>query len=121
MIAPRQEKSEVLLKPGGISDPGETIGLHARCVITCFSGWRRSGAYAADETSIRYPKTIYRSRAETEKDFYVGSRRDMLHRFDGDRKIARRRMLPDRAVLTANNPQCLLLNFAFGRGSNDRH
>ena len=73
---------------------------------------------AADVIGWFLRRTIW---AETEKDFYVGSRRDMLHRFDGDRKIARRRMLPDRAVLTANNPQCLLLNFAFGRGSNDRH
>jgi 3-phenylpropionate/cinnamic acid dioxygenase small subunit len=53
-------------------------------------------AYAPDETSIRYPpKTVYRRRAETGEDFYVGTRRDVLHPFDGDWKIARRRMLLD--------------------------
>jgi len=46
---------------------------------------------------------VYRSRAETEEDFYVGARRDVLRRVDGDWKIARRRMVLDQAVLTAKN------------------
>jgi len=46
---------------------------------------------------------VYRSRAETEQDFYVGARRDVLRRVDGDWKIARRRMVLDQTVLTAKN------------------
>jgi 3-phenylpropionate/cinnamic acid dioxygenase small subunit len=46
---------------------------------------------------------VYRSRAETEEDLYVGTRRDVLRRVDGDWKIARRRMVLDQAVLTAKN------------------
>jgi hypothetical protein len=38
-------------------------------------------------------KTIDRSRAETEEDFYVGTRWDVLNPFDGDWKI----MPPDAA------------------------
>ena len=104
MTATRTGTVRAFTELGGISDPGATVCLHAPCVIACCSGWRRLGAYAADETSIRFPqKTIYRGRAETEQDFYVGTRGDVLHPFDGDRKIARRRMLLDQAVLTAKN------------------
>ena len=46
---------------------------------------------------------VYRSRAETEEDFYVGTRRDVLRRVEGGWKIARRRMVLDQAVLTAKN------------------
>jgi 3-phenylpropionate/cinnamic acid dioxygenase small subunit len=46
---------------------------------------------------------VYRSRAETEEDFYVGARRDLLRRVDGGWKIAHRRMVLDQAVLTAKN------------------
>jgi 3-phenylpropionate/cinnamic acid dioxygenase small subunit len=49
------------------------------------------------------PKTIYRSGADTEKDFCFGTRRNVLHPFDGVWKIARRRMVLDQAVLTAKN------------------
>jgi len=54
------------------------------------------------------PRIISRSRVETGEDFYVGTRRGVLHPFDGDRKIARRRMLLDQAVLTAKN-LCIFL------------
>jgi len=46
---------------------------------------------------------VYRSRAETEENFYVGARRDLLRRVDGAWKIAHRRMVLDQAVLTAKN------------------
>ena len=89
--------------------PGEAVGLRAPCVRTCFSGWGRLGEYAADETSIRFPpKTIYRSRVETEQDFYAGARWHVLNPFHGDWKIARRRLLLDQAVLTAKN-LCIFL------------
>lgn len=46
---------------------------------------------------------VYRSRAETEEDFYVGARQDVLRRAGGAWKIARRRLVLDQAVLTAKN------------------
>ncbi len=46
---------------------------------------------------------VYRSRAETEEDFYVGARQDLLRRVGGDWKIARRRLILDQNVLTAKN------------------
>ena len=46
---------------------------------------------------------VYRSRGETEQDFYVGAREDRLRRVDGGWKIASRRMVLDQNVLTAKN------------------
>jgi len=46
---------------------------------------------------------VYRSRAETEQDFYVGARRDVLRRVDGVWKIAHRKMVLDQNVLLAKN------------------
>jgi 3-phenylpropionate/cinnamic acid dioxygenase small subunit len=46
---------------------------------------------------------VYRSRGETEQDFYVGARTDRLRRVDGAWRIAERRMILDQNVLTAKN------------------
>jgi len=46
---------------------------------------------------------VYRSRAETEQDFYVGARQDLLRRVEGGLKIARRKMTLDQNVLSAKN------------------
>lgn len=46
---------------------------------------------------------VSRNRAETEQDFYVGTRRDVLRRLDGSLKIARRRIILDQSVLLAKN------------------
>ena len=46
---------------------------------------------------------VYRSRAETEEDFYVGARQDLLRRDDGGLKIARRKITLDQNVLLAKN------------------
>jgi 3-phenylpropionate/cinnamic acid dioxygenase small subunit len=46
---------------------------------------------------------VYRNRAETEADFYVGARRDVLRRVDGQWKIAHRKMILDQNVLLAKN------------------
>jgi 3-phenylpropionate/cinnamic acid dioxygenase small subunit len=46
---------------------------------------------------------VYRSRGETEQDFYIGAREDLLRRVDGAWKIARRRLTLDQNVLTAKN------------------
>ncbi len=46
---------------------------------------------------------VYRSRAESEEDFYVGARQDLLRRVDGALKIASRKMTLDQNVLSAKN------------------
>ena len=46
---------------------------------------------------------VYRSRGETEQDFYVGARTDRLRRIDSAWKIANRRMVLDQNVLTSKN------------------
>jgi 3-phenylpropionate/cinnamic acid dioxygenase small subunit len=46
---------------------------------------------------------VYRSRAETEQDFYVGARRDRLRRYDGEWKLAERKVVLDQNVLLAKN------------------
>jgi 3-phenylpropionate/cinnamic acid dioxygenase small subunit len=46
---------------------------------------------------------VYRSRAETEQDFYVGARQDLLRRVDGALKIAQRRIILDQNVVLAKN------------------
>ena len=46
---------------------------------------------------------VYRSRGETEQDFYIGARGDMLRCIDGDWKIAERKITLDQNVLLAKN------------------
>jgi len=46
---------------------------------------------------------VYRSRAETEQDFYVGARQDVLRRVEGAWKIAQRKLVLDQNVLLAKN------------------
>jgi 3-phenylpropionate/cinnamic acid dioxygenase small subunit len=46
---------------------------------------------------------VYRSRSETEQDFYVGARRDVLRRVDGGWKIASRKITLDQNVILAKN------------------
>jgi 3-phenylpropionate/cinnamic acid dioxygenase small subunit len=46
---------------------------------------------------------VYRTRAGSEEDFYVGGRQDLLRRVEGDWKIARRRLMLDQNVLSAKN------------------
>jgi 3-phenylpropionate/cinnamic acid dioxygenase small subunit len=57
----------------------------------------------AAELKVRANFIVYRSRAETEEDFYVGAREDLLRRVGGEWKIARRRLTLDQNVLTAKN------------------
>jgi 3-phenylpropionate/cinnamic acid dioxygenase small subunit len=46
---------------------------------------------------------VFRSRAETDQDTYVGGRQDTLRNVDGTWKIARRTMILDQNVLLAKN------------------
>ena len=55
------------------------------------------------ELTVHSNFIVYRSRGETEQDFYVGAREDRLRRVDGAWKIANRRMVLDQNVLTAKN------------------
>jgi 3-phenylpropionate/cinnamic acid dioxygenase small subunit len=55
------------------------------------------------ELTVHSNFIVYRSRGETEQDFYVGARQDRLRRVDGAWKIASRRMVLDQNVLTAKN------------------
>jgi 3-phenylpropionate/cinnamic acid dioxygenase small subunit len=58
---------------------------------------------ADDELVAHSNFLVYRSRGEREEDFYVGARRDLLRRIDGELKIARRRIILDQNVLSAKN------------------
>src|SRR5215510_4671775 len=46
---------------------------------------------------------VYRNRSETEQDFYVGGRQDVLRQVDGAWKVARRKIILDQTVLLAKN------------------
>ena len=58
---------------------------------------------AAAEVKVYSNFMVYRSRAETEQDFYVGARRDVLRRVAGSWKIAGRKITLDQNVLLAKN------------------
>jgi 3-phenylpropionate/cinnamic acid dioxygenase small subunit len=58
---------------------------------------------SASELIVRCNFIVYRSRGETEQDFYVGARVDRLRGADGTWKIAGRKMILDQNVLTAKN------------------
>jgi 3-phenylpropionate/cinnamic acid dioxygenase small subunit len=57
----------------------------------------------AQEVKVYANFLVYRSRAETEQDFYVGARRDVLRRVGGGWKIAERKLILDQNVLLAKN------------------
>ncbi len=46
---------------------------------------------------------MYRTRAETEQDFYIGSREDILRRVGGQLRVASRKIVLDQTVLLAKN------------------
>ena len=60
-------------------------------------------AASADEVSVKSRFLVYRNRVETETDFLVGKREDLLRRVDGGWKIARRKIVLDQNVLLAKN------------------
>jgi 3-phenylpropionate/cinnamic acid dioxygenase small subunit len=57
----------------------------------------------ASELKVYSNFIVYRNRAETEQDLYVGSRHDVLRKVDGAWKIARRKIILDQNVLLAKN------------------
>lgn len=57
----------------------------------------------ASELTVYSNFVVYRTRAETEQDFYVGARQDVLRYVDGAWKIARRKLVLDQNVLLPKN------------------
>jgi 3-phenylpropionate/cinnamic acid dioxygenase small subunit len=57
----------------------------------------------ASELRVYSNYLVYRTRGETEQDFYIGRREDVLRRIDGVWKIARRKIILDQNVLLAKN------------------
>jgi 3-phenylpropionate/cinnamic acid dioxygenase small subunit len=51
---------------------------------------------------------VYRSRSESEQDWYVGARQDLLREDGGGWKIARRKIVLDQTVLLAKNVSIFL-------------
>ena len=60
-------------------------------------------AHASPELAVYSNFIVYRSRSETEQDFYVGTRRDALRRVDGALRISSRKITLDQNVLVAKN------------------
>ena len=58
---------------------------------------------ASSEVVVKSRFLVYRNRVETETDFLVGKREDVLRRVDGGWKIARRKIVLDQNVLLAKN------------------
>jgi 3-phenylpropionate/cinnamic acid dioxygenase small subunit len=56
-----------------------------------------------DEVAVKSRFLVYRNRVETETDFLVGKRDDVLRRVNGAWKIARRKIVLDQNVLLAKN------------------
>jgi 3-phenylpropionate/cinnamic acid dioxygenase small subunit len=56
-----------------------------------------------DELKVYSNFFMYRTRAETEQDFYVGSREDVLRRVNGQLLVASRKIVLDQTVLLAKN------------------
>jgi 3-phenylpropionate/cinnamic acid dioxygenase small subunit len=57
----------------------------------------------ASEIKVYANFLVYRSRAETEQDLYVGARQDILRQVDGAWRIAHRKIILDQNVLLAKN------------------
>jgi 3-phenylpropionate/cinnamic acid dioxygenase small subunit len=60
-------------------------------------------AATPSEVTVKCRFLIYRNRVETETDFLVGKREDVLRRVDGSWKIAHRKVVLDQSVLLAKN------------------
>jgi 3-phenylpropionate/cinnamic acid dioxygenase small subunit len=60
-------------------------------------------ASSPTEVVVKSRFLLYRNRVETETDFLVGKREDVLRRVDGRWRIARRKVVLDQSVLLAKN------------------
>jgi 3-phenylpropionate/cinnamic acid dioxygenase small subunit len=55
------------------------------------------------EVAVKSRFLVYRNRVETETDFLVGKREDLLRQRDGQWRIARRKIVLDQSVLLTKN------------------
>jgi 3-phenylpropionate/cinnamic acid dioxygenase small subunit len=67
-------------------------------VVTAMAPGASSG-----EATVKSRFLVYRNRVETETDFLVGKREDVLRRVNGGWQIARRKIILDQNVLLAKN------------------
>ena len=63
----------------------------------------------ATEVAVKCRFLIYRNRVETETDFLIGKREDVMRKEGGAWKIAQRKVILDQNVLLAKKPYFLLL------------
>ncbi|HTD33534.1 MAG TPA: 3-phenylpropionate/cinnamic acid dioxygenase subunit beta [Candidatus Elarobacter sp.] len=61
------------------------------------------GDLGASEVTVYSNFVVYRTRAEREEEFYVGSRQDVLRRTGDSWKVARRKIVLDQNVLLVKN------------------
>jgi biphenyl 2,3-dioxygenase subunit beta len=57
----------------------------------------------ASEIRVYANFLVYKNRAETEQDFFIGARKDVLRQVDGSWKITSRRLVLDQTVILAKN------------------
>ena len=63
----------------------------------------KPSAAAASEVTVKSRFLIYRNRVETETDFLVGKREDVLQKVEGQWRIRHRKIVLDQNVLLAKN------------------
>ncbi|HXG36740.1 MAG TPA: aromatic-ring-hydroxylating dioxygenase subunit beta, partial [Dehalococcoidia bacterium] len=56
-----------------------------------------------EEVTVRCRFIVYRNRLQDETDLFVGKREDVLHKVDGEWKIASRKIYLDQNVLLSKN------------------
>jgi len=56
-----------------------------------------------DEMTVESNFHLFRTRLESDQDFWMGRRRDVLRRIEGDLKVAKRHIFLDHTVLQSRN------------------
>ena len=129
-LYPRSSKAIAILNPGrNVDETAEEDGLAVldetkKTLEGRVARFETGMAWAEDPPSrTRHPITnievapcdtpselvvysnfvVYRSRSETEQDFYVGARRDVLRRIEGALRVSSRKITLDQNVLLAKN------------------
>jgi len=70
----------------------------------------------ASELKVYSNYLVYRTRGETEQDFYIGRREDVLRQVNSAWRIARRKIILDQNVLLAKNISIFFEGLVQGRG-----